>query len=155
MKSHNDSVDSSISGNIQPSLLNKLLARENKNEEIYSVISSTFSFGVWFWNRVARREVRNYLDRYPRAFIKSKCWWRWFVELVPPKVVAVGSNSEYIVVKQFNKESKEIAYFYLEKTKDNIYKNASEITKGPLSEAEFIELSKKLGLPKITKEFHY
>ena len=78
-----------------------------------------------------------------------------FVERVPPNIVAVGSNSQYIVVKQSNKEFKEIAYFYLEKGKDNIYKNASEITKGPLSEAEFIELSKKLGLPKTTKEFHY
>lgn len=78
-----------------------------------------------------------------------------FVERVPPNIVAVGSNSQYIVVKQSNKEFKEIAYFYLEKDKDNIYKNASEITKGPLSEAEFIELSKKLGLPKTTKEFHY
>jgi len=78
-----------------------------------------------------------------------------FVERVSPNVVAVGTNSQYIVVKQSNKESKESAYFYLEKSKDNIYKNASEITKGPLSEAEFIELSGKLGLPKITKEFHY
>lgn len=78
-----------------------------------------------------------------------------FVERVPPNVVAVGSNSQYIVVKQSNKESKEIAYFYLEKVKDNIYKNANEITKGPLSEVEFIEISKKLGLPKISKEFHY
>lgn len=78
-----------------------------------------------------------------------------FVERVPPNIVAVGSNSQYIVVKQSNKEFKEIAYFYLEKGKDNIYKNASEITKGRLSEAEFIELSKKLGLPKTTKEFHY
>lgn len=78
-----------------------------------------------------------------------------FVERVPPNIVAVGSNSQYIVVKQSNKEFKEIAYFYLEKGKDNMYKNASEITKGPLSEAEFIELSKKLGLPKTTKEFHY
>ncbi len=78
-----------------------------------------------------------------------------FVERVPPNIVAVGSNSQYIVVKQSNKEFKEIAYFYLEKGKDNIYKNASEITKGPLSEAEFIELSKKLGLPKTTKEFRY
>jgi len=78
-----------------------------------------------------------------------------FVERVPPNVVAVGSNSQYIVVKQSNKESKEIAYFYLEKSKDNIYKNTNEIAKGPLGEAEFIELSRKLGLPKITKEFHY
>ncbi|WP_040392317.1 hypothetical protein [Cellvibrio sp. BR] len=78
-----------------------------------------------------------------------------FVERVPPNVVAVGSNSQYIVVKQSNKASKEIAYFYLEKGKDNTYKNANEITKGPLGEAEFIELSRKLGLPKITKEFHY
>jgi len=77
------------------------------------------------------------------------------VERVPPNVVAVGSNSHYIVVKQSNIKSKEIAYFYLEKEKDNIYKNANEIMKGPLSEAEFIELSRKLGLPKFTKEFHY
>ena len=77
------------------------------------------------------------------------------IERVPPNLVAVGSNSHYIVVKQFNIKSKEIAYFYLEKKKDNIYKNANEITKGPLSEAEFIELSRTLGLPKLTKEFHY
>lgn len=78
-----------------------------------------------------------------------------FIERVPANVVAVGSDSQYIVIKQSNKESKEISYFYLEKDKDSIYKNANEITKGPLSEVEFIELSKKLGLPKITKEFHY
>ncbi|HCS64717.1 MAG TPA: hypothetical protein DIW64_11950 [Cellvibrio sp.] len=77
------------------------------------------------------------------------------VERVPPNVVAVGGNSHYIVVKQSNIKSKEIAYFYLEKEKDNIYKNANEIMKGPLSEAKFIELSRRLGLPKFTKEFHY
>ncbi|MFO1368948.1 MAG: hypothetical protein U1F46_08130 [Marinagarivorans sp.] len=78
-----------------------------------------------------------------------------FVERVPPNVVAVGSNSQYIVVKQSNRESKKITYFYLDKSKDNIYKSYNESTRGPLSEVEFIELSRKLGLPKITKEFHY
>lgn len=78
-----------------------------------------------------------------------------FVERVPADVIAVGSNTAYIVVKHRNPKSKVITYFYLEKNKDGIYKNASDVVQGPYSEVEFKELTNKIVLPMFKREFNY
>jgi hypothetical protein len=77
------------------------------------------------------------------------------IERVAADVVAVGSDKFYVVAKQRNLNTKDFSYFYIEKSKDGIYKNANEITQGPYSEKEFITLSNKIGLPKFTKQFKY
>ena len=72
---------------------------------------------------------------------------------VYPEVIAIGSNSEYVVAKQRDPDSGEISYFIIEKAKDGKYLNMSEITEGPFSEATFMEISKVKNLPDFTAEF--
>ena len=77
------------------------------------------------------------------------------VERVKGEVIAVGSNKDYVIAKQRDPKTKEISFFYIERIKDGIYKNAEEITQGPYTETEFSGLRQKLGLPNFTKEFRY
>lgn len=71
------------------------------------------------------------------------------------EVIAVGSNENFVVAKQRNSTTKKISFFFIEKKRDDPYKNAEEITQGPYSEAEFLDLSRQLGFPSFTKQFHY
>lgn len=68
-------------------------------------------------------------------------------------ILAVGSNSKYVVAKNKNLHSDETYYFFIDKSKDNNYLNQSEITQGPFTEDQFSKLKEKLGLPDFTREF--
>lgn len=82
---------------------------------------------------------------------------------VSGQVVAVGSNEKYVVAKrkqgnswaEFDKEpiTDELMFYYIEKSKDNMYFNGEEITRGPFTSDEFIKLKSDLGLPEFSKEF--
>ena len=72
---------------------------------------------------------------------------------VEAEVVAVGSNSKYVVAKQIELGGSSVNFFYIEKAKDDTYLNLEEITKGPFSEKRFNELKATLNLPEFNKEF--
>lgn len=72
---------------------------------------------------------------------------------VDAEVVAVGSDDKYVVAKQKPIGGGAISYFYIDREKDGRYLNADEITEGPFSEAQFIQLKAQLGLPEFSKEF--
>ena len=67
-------------------------------------------------------------------------------------VIAVGSNDKYVVVQQLT-SSELISYVFLDKKKDNVCLDSGQVIEGPYTEPQFKELSKKLSLPKFTKEF--
>lgn len=72
---------------------------------------------------------------------------------VEAEVIAVGSSDKYVVAKQKPIGGGSVAYFYIDREKDDKYLNADEITEGPFSEARFIQLKTELGLPEFSKEF--
>ena len=72
---------------------------------------------------------------------------------VRANVIAVGSNTLYVVAKQKDPKTKVVSYFYIEKSKDGKYLNQNEITQGPFNAKEFIQLKKELGLPAFSKQF--
>jgi hypothetical protein len=72
---------------------------------------------------------------------------------VQPKVIAIGSNEEYIVAKQKPIGGGAVSYFIVEKKKDNVFLNADEITQGPLSEPEFKALKAQNRLPEFSTNF--
>lgn len=72
---------------------------------------------------------------------------------VEAEVIAVGSNKNYIVAKQKVIGSNSIAYYFIERKKDNKYFNGNEIAKGPFTESHFLEIKSELDLPEFTKEF--
>ena len=72
---------------------------------------------------------------------------------VEAEVIAVGSNDKYVVAKQKPVGGGAISYFYIDREKDGKYLNGNEITQGPFSEVEFIQLRARLGLPEFSKEF--
>jgi hypothetical protein len=66
-------------------------------------------------------------------------------------VVAVGSNTSYVVAKRLSGGQE--SYYYIDRAKDDLYKNQEEITQRPFSESEFISLKAKLQLPEFSKYF--
>lgn len=72
---------------------------------------------------------------------------------IEAEVIAVGSNDKYVVAKQKPIGGGSVAYFYIDREKDDKYLNADEITEGPFSEVRFIQLKTELGLPEFSKEF--
>jgi hypothetical protein len=75
------------------------------------------------------------------------------IDRVEAEVIAVGSNEKYIVAKQKDVGNDLIAYYFIEREKDNRYYNGSEITQGPFTESSFLKLKSELGLPEFTEEF--
>jgi hypothetical protein len=72
---------------------------------------------------------------------------------VDAEVIAVGSNAKYVVAKQRSIGRDSVSYFYIDKTKDDMYLNGNEITQGPFSEDKFFQLKIELGLPEFSKAF--
>lgn len=72
---------------------------------------------------------------------------------VEAKVIAVGSNDKYVVVKQKPIDGGPISYLYVDRKKDDKYLNGDEITQGPFSEARFLRLKVERGLPEFSKNF--
>ena len=68
---------------------------------------------------------------------------------VDHKVVSAAANENYVVAKRIANGNGEIEFYYIDKRKDNPYLNADEITQGPFTEAQFLKISKELGLPKL------
>lgn len=72
---------------------------------------------------------------------------------VQAEVIAVGSNDKYIVAKQRDLGGGSISFFYLERSKDSMYKNLDDVTQGPFTEQEFEKLKSDLNFPEFSKEF--
>lgn len=70
---------------------------------------------------------------------------------VGPTIIAVGSDTLYVVAKR-RTENNKILYYYIEK---NIapHVNTGGITNGPFEEADFARLQKELDLPPFEKYF--
>lgn len=71
---------------------------------------------------------------------------------VQPRVVAVGSNDNYVVVKQAGNHG--VNYFYLDRTKDHKFADPKESVFGPFSESEFDKKRMELNLPTFSKRFN-
>jgi len=72
---------------------------------------------------------------------------------VPAKVIAVGSNSKYVVAKRVS--GGELSYYYLVRAKDSKYSGRSDAREGPFFETEYQTLKRQLGLPEFSKEFRH
>jgi hypothetical protein len=73
---------------------------------------------------------------------------------VEAKVVAVGANEKYVVVKQNPNANRAITnYFYIDRAKDGKYAEIKDAVSGPFSELEFEKKRTELALPKFSKEF--
>lgn len=72
---------------------------------------------------------------------------------VDAKVVAVGSNKEFVVAKREDLQTGLVSYFYIEKSKDSNYLNQEEITQGPFTESSYAELKEQLNLPDFDRSF--
>jgi hypothetical protein len=72
---------------------------------------------------------------------------------VQAEIIAVGSNEKYIIAKQQDLNDKTISFFYLERSKDSMYRNSNQVTQGPFTEQEFEKLKSELNLPEFLKEF--
>ncbi len=72
---------------------------------------------------------------------------------VDAKVVAIGSNDNFVVAKREDPLSKELLYYYLSKKEDTDFLNKKEIVKGPFSEADYLTLKNELKLPDFSKSF--
>lgn len=71
---------------------------------------------------------------------------------VQPKVVAVGSDDNYVVVKQVG--TRGVNYFYLDRTKDHKLADPKDSVFGPFSESDFDKKRKDLTLPTFSKQFN-
>jgi len=76
-----------------------------------------------------------------------------FHQRIDHKVIDATSNEKYVIAKQELQGSDNYNYYYIDKIKDDIYLDPDEITKGPFSKKQFVELSKKLDFPLIPDGF--
>jgi hypothetical protein len=73
---------------------------------------------------------------------------------VDEKVVAVGSNLRYVVVKQIPRHGPAaINYFYVDRARDHAYADPKDAVSGPFTESEFEKKRAELKLPELSKEF--
>ncbi len=76
------------------------------------------------------------------------------VERVGKKIMAVGSNKKYIVVKQNPDGNSAITkYYFVDRNKDHKYADPDEAVVGPLTEEEFEKRKVQLKLPDFQKFF--
>lgn len=66
---------------------------------------------------------------------------------IPGKVVAVGSDSKYIVAKREPAGGGPVEFFYLDRKKDGPYADLAGVVFGPFTSEEFSALTAKLALP--------
>jgi hypothetical protein len=72
---------------------------------------------------------------------------------VEHKVIDAISNDKYVIAKQEASGNNSFKYYYIDKIKDNEHLNPDEITMGPYSKQELIELDKLFEFPSIPDEF--
>lgn len=93
--------------------------------------------------------VAHWIDIESNITINRKIGEGLSVGRVDAKVLALGSDEKYLVAKRLDVKNGEISFFYVDKTKDSDYLNQDEITQGPFSEEEYLELKSKLYLPEV------
>lgn len=76
------------------------------------------------------------------------------VQRVGSRVVSVGSNERYVVVKQITKSAFEtVNYYVIERKKDNKFSDISKAVIGPLLAKEYEKEKSLKMLPNFSKEF--
>jgi hypothetical protein len=71
---------------------------------------------------------------------------------IGPTAFSVGWNDRYIVAKQHPAANRSITnFFYLDISKDSKYAEPSNSVVGPLTEREFTQKKRELGLPDFTR----
>ena len=73
------------------------------------------------------------------------------IRRIEPKVIAIGSDSDYIVVKRKELLSKKIDYYYIVKKEDRPF--TENAVYGPFNENEFLQKTSVLKLPSFSKKF--
>jgi hypothetical protein len=70
---------------------------------------------------------------------------------IEPVVFSVGWGKRYIVAKQHPGGNRSITdFYYLDMTKDSKYAEPTNSVVGPLTEPEFVQKQRELGLPNFT-----
>ena len=116
---------------------------------LFYLLSSCDSADLW----VDGQYVAHWVDTEDNISINRIVGEGIAVGRVDAKVVALGSDKKYVVAKRVDIKTGEISYFYIEKPKDNDYLNQDEITQGPFSEKDYLDLKSKLELPDFNKNF--
>jgi hypothetical protein len=71
---------------------------------------------------------------------------------VGPRVFAVGADKHWVVAKQHPDGDRSVTnFFVIDAIRDSIRAENGEVVRGPLTEAEFQQLARKLHLPRFTK----
>jgi hypothetical protein len=71
---------------------------------------------------------------------------------IEPVVFSVGWDNRYIVAKQHPGGNRRVTdFYYLDMTKDSKYADPTNSVVGPLTEAEFVQKQRQLGLPSFTQ----
>ncbi|WP_419903139.1 hypothetical protein [Kiloniella sp.] len=72
---------------------------------------------------------------------------------VGAQVIAIGFNDKYLIAKRLHEDKITVSYYIVDKTRDGIYKNASEITEGPFNQEAFQKLKQERKLPEFSEQF--
>ena len=71
---------------------------------------------------------------------------------IEPVVFSVGWDNRYIVAKRHPGGNRSVTdFYYLDMTKDSKYADPTNSVVGPLTEAEFMQKQRELGLPSFTQ----
>ena len=73
------------------------------------------------------------------------------IRRIPPEIVEVGANDDYVVAQVRNEETGTDGYYYIDVSLDHPFHNEEDITIAPISEAVF--LSEKTGFPDFDPRF--
>ena len=72
--------------------------------------------------------------------------------LIEPRVFAVGADKRWVVAKQHPDGDRSVTnFFVIDATRDSTPTENREAVRGPLTEAQFQQLARELGLPPFSK----
>jgi hypothetical protein len=143
------------------------MSRNIPNNWIFGVLAALLILGSWvfflhLWNDTYWNDERYTLvavDRLSRMNLSFN-EGEYFSQLVGPTIFAVGSNANYLVLKQHPLDEKTgtpdrtVTNFYLlVRTNSSELDDQLKAVRGPLTRAEFEKLDATLSLPKFSKSF--
>jgi len=134
---------------------------------IFSGIAAALILGSWvfflhLWNDAYWNDGRYTLVAVARLTAMNLSYneGEYFTQLVGPTIYAVGANERYVVVKQHPLDDKTgipnraITHFYLiARISSDEADERQKGIRGPLTKAEFDNLSKTFSLPQFSKIF--
>jgi hypothetical protein len=70
----------------------------------------------------------------------------------PSTTIGYNFNERWVTAAVQRGPGAPTKYYFIDRSADDKFLNADEITQGPLSEAEFIDRAQELGLPAISRQ---